>query len=151
MILLLLGKGTANQENCKIKQVLFSFPNCSIALNFLKKKGNGISIHRSVCPNVSELDERLIDVKWNENIDKKYLTNIVVHTLNIINNKNILIDIIARTSSSDITIQNINLINSNDDNMIEINVLVPNKEKLLKFMDSIKMLENVTSVERIIK
>ena len=114
-------------------------------------KGNGISIHRSVCPNVSELDERLIDVKWNDNIDKKYLTNIVVHTLNIVNNKNILIDIIARTSSSDITIQNINLINSNDDNMIEINVLVPNKEKLLKFMDSIKMLENVTSVERIIK
>ena len=116
-------------------------------------KGNGISIHRSICPNVSELDERLIDVRWNEDIDKKYSTNIIVHTLNIVNsnNKNILIDIIAKTSLTDIVIQNINLINTNDDNMIDITLLVPNKEKLLKFINSLEMLDNVTSVERLIK
>ena len=114
-------------------------------------KGNGISIHRSVCPNISDLDERLISVKWNDDIEKKYSTNILVHSLKDSNNKNILIDIIAKTSSSDIIIQNINLINSADDNMIDINVLVPNKEKLLKFINDIEMLESVTTVERLIK
>ena len=116
-------------------------------------KGNGISVHRSVCPNISELDERLIDVKWNDTIDKKYSTNILVHTLSInsYDSKNILIDIISKTSSSDIIIQNINLINTNDDNMIDVNLLVESKEKLLKFINDLEMLENVKSVERIIK
>ena len=115
-------------------------------------KGNGISIHRSVCPNISELDERLISVRWNDTIDKKYSTNLLVHALKDYgNNKNILIDIISKTSSSDIVIQNINMIDSNDDNMIDINVLVPNKEKLLKFIHDLEMIENIVSVERLIK
>ena len=114
-------------------------------------KGNGISVHRSVCPNVSELEERLIDVKWNNIIDKKYSTSILVHYLKDTTNKNILIDIIAKTSSSDIIIQNINLINTNEDNMIEIELLVSNKEKLFKFINTIEMIEDIISVERIIK
>ena len=114
-------------------------------------KGNGISVHRSVCPNVSELDERLIDVSWNESIDKKYSTNILVHSLKINNNKNILIDIISKTSSSDVIIQSINTIITEDDYMFDINLLVPNKEKLLKFINDLEMLENITTVERLIK
>ena len=115
-------------------------------------KGNGISIHRSVCPNISELDERLIDVRWNDIIEKKYSTNILVHTIKETSkNKNILIDIIAKTSSSEIMIQNINLINTSDDTMIDINVLVPNKEKLIKFINDIETLDSVISVERLIK
>ena len=114
-------------------------------------KGNGISIHRSVCPNISDLDERLIEVKWNETTDKKYSTDILVHILKDANSKDILIDIIAKTSLSDIIIQNINLINSSDDNMIDINVLVPNKEKLVKFINSVEELEDVINIERLIK
>jgi len=114
-------------------------------------KGNGISVHRSVCPNVSELDERLIDVSWNESIDKKYSTNILVHSLKINNNKNILIDIISKTSSSDVIIQSINTIITEDDYMFDINLLVPNKEKLLKFINDLEMLDKITTVERLIK
>ena len=115
-------------------------------------KGNGISIHRSVCPNISELDERLIGVKWNDKIDKKYLTDIIVHTLKINDlNKNVLIDIVAKTKNFDIIIQNINLINSVDDNKIEISLLTHNKSDLEKFMDAVKTIDNVTSVERLIK
>ena len=114
-------------------------------------KGNGISVHRSVCPNISELDERLIDVSWNENIEKKYSTSILVHSLKVSNNKNLLIDIISRTSSSDIIIQSINTIITEDDNMFNITLLVSNKEKLLKFINDLEMLEDVTRVERLIK
>ena len=114
-------------------------------------KGNGISVHRSVCPNISELDKRLIDVSWNEEIDKKYSTNILVHTLKISNNKNILIDIISKTSSSDVVIQSINTISTDDDYMFDITLLVPNKERLLKFINDLEMLDSITRVERIIK
>ena len=111
-------------------------------------KGNGITVHRSVCPNVSELEERLIDVRWNDEIDKNYSTNILVHTLD---NKNILIDIIAKTASSGIIVQSVNTVNSIDGYIFEMVLSVPNKEKLNKFINSLEMLENIIKVERIIK
>jgi len=111
-------------------------------------KGNGISVHRSVCPNVSDIEERLIDVKWNENISKKYSTNILVCASD---NRNVLIDIISKTSSSDIIVQSINTINTSEDYMFDIMVLVPNKEKLIKFINDLEMIENIIRVERLIK
>ena len=41
-------------------------------------KGNGINVHRAVCPNISELDERIIEVNWNTNITKQYSTNLLI-------------------------------------------------------------------------
>ena len=111
-------------------------------------KGNGISIHRCNCPNVNEIDERLIDVSWNPLIGKKYSTNILVQALN---NKNVLLDIIAKTSTSDIIVQSINTINNNDGFLYDIVVLVSNLEKLKKFMNDLEMMENIVHVERIIK
>ena len=110
-------------------------------------KGNGISVHRSVCPNISE-SERLIDVSWNNSISNKYSTNILI-TAN--NNKNVLVDVIAKTSSSDITIQSINTINTQGEFMFDIMVLVESKEKLLKFIRDVEMLPDIVRVERLIK
>ena len=50
-----------------------------------------------VCPNIRELDERIIDVKWNETIVKKYPTAILIDASN---NDNLLLNIIAKTSNS---------------------------------------------------
>lgn len=111
-------------------------------------KGNGISVHRMVCPNVSELEERIIDVRWNQVIAKKYPTNILVHALD---SKNILLDIISKTSNTDITVQSINTINSSDNFMYDITLLITDKDKLMKFMNDIKMISNIIDVERIIK
>ena len=111
-------------------------------------KGNGISIHRSICPNISDELERLIDVSWNSDIKNKYSTNILVHALN---NKNVLIDLISKTSSSDITVQSINTLDSKDEFLYEITILVENLEKLTKFINDLETLPNITFVERIIK
>ena len=111
-------------------------------------KGNGISVHRCICPNISEIEERLIDVSWNNVINKKYATNILVSALD---NKNVLIDIISKTSSSDIIIQSINTVNSTDNFMFDIVVLTPNLERLNKFINDIEMLDKIIRVERIIK
>jgi len=111
-------------------------------------KGNGITVHRSVCPNVSELEERIIDVSWNQTINKKYPTTILVHAHE---NKNILLDIISKTSNTDITIQSINSIASSDNYLYEIIVVVPNKERLIKFMNEINGINNIIDVERLVK
>ncbi len=111
-------------------------------------KGYGISVHRMVCPNVSELNERIIDVKWNKAIDKKYPTAILV---NANDNENLLLNIIAKTSNTSIAVQNINAINKSGDYLYEIIVLVNNKANIKKFIEDIKTIPSVMSVERIIK
>ena len=109
-------------------------------------KGNGITVHRMVCPNVSELNERLIDVKWNDT-NKKYPTSLLIKSLD----NNILMNIVAKTSNSDITIESIKSLSHGEDYIYQITILVENKERLIKYMNDLNMIPNVLSVERLIK
>ena len=111
-------------------------------------KGHGINVHRTICPNIAELEERIIEVKWNKTISKKYATNILI-TAKL--NNELLVKIINKTSNSDISIQSINTINSPGRFMFDINLLVDNKEKLDKFVTEISTIPEVINVERIIK
>lgn len=111
-------------------------------------KGRGINVHRTICPNIAELEERIIEVNWNENITKKYATNILITATE---NNNLLINIINKTSNADINIQSINTMNTSSRYMFDINLLVDNTEKLDKFINDIQSLNGVTNVERIIK
>lgn len=111
-------------------------------------KGNGITIHRSVCPNIEDLEERFIDVHWNENVHKKYPTSLLIRA---VDSRNILLDVIAKTSNTDNTIQSINTINSNDDYLYEVTILVSNKDKLEKYIHDLEMVPAIHSVERLIK
>lgn len=111
-------------------------------------KGYGISVHRLACPNVKDLEERTINVRWNEVINKKYPTNLIIKTLK---NDNLLLDIIAKTSNNNLTIQSIYNYNSKGDNTYDITVLVDNKENLKKFMAEVDSISSVTLCERHIK
>ena len=108
-------------------------------------KGHGITVHSSICPNISDLQQRFIEVNWNDNITKKYPTSLLIRA---INNKNVLMEIIAKTSNSDITVESIKTISSSDDCLYDITILVENKEKLNKYINDLEMLSNILSVER---
>ena len=110
-------------------------------------KGYGITVHRMVCPNVSNLDERLIEVKWNTDTSK-LPTNILVRSNS---DNNSLINIISKAANNDIPVRRFNSHRSKEDDAIEMTVLVNNKEQLLKLMNDIKMIPEVTDVERLIK
>lgn len=110
--------------------------------------GHGINIHRVICPNVLDIKERLIDVKWNNETTKKYSTNILVSTSD---NKEMLFNIISKTANSNIVVQNINTINSENEYIIDVNVSVYNSDDLNKFMIDIKNIPNVKNVKRIVK
>ncbi|HPF83281.1 MAG TPA: bifunctional (p)ppGpp synthetase/guanosine-3',5'-bis(diphosphate) 3'-pyrophosphohydrolase, partial [Bacilli bacterium] len=95
-------------------------------------KGNGITVHRINCPNISDLEERIISVRWNNNIEKNYPTTILVHATE---NQNVLLAVISKTSNTNISVQSINTINSKEDFLFEITILVSSKEKLDKFIN----------------
>ena len=101
-----------------------------------------------VCPNVESLNERIIDVHWNNKISKKYPTTILVHASE---EKNVLMDIIAKTSNSDINVESIKNIQTSDNHLYHITVLVDSKEKLTKFINDVNSIPNILDVERLIK
>ena len=109
-------------------------------------KGSGITVHRSNCKNVIDLDERLVNVKWNENVSKKYLTDIIVYT----NTDDNLLDIIARASTNNVIIDSISTINKSEYKVYNMTVLVENKEKLDKYIIDLNNLKFVKNVERYI-
>lgn len=108
-------------------------------------RGNGIIVHNENCHNISSLEDRLIPVKWNENIVKKFKTN-----LNIFTSKkdNLLIDIISKTSNENITITKVNTINKNDYNLYELTLEVFDLDTLNKYMIDLKQNKEIIKVER---
>ena len=66
-------------------------------------------------------------------------------------NKNILFDIIAKTTNRNINVESINNIKSSDTYTCEITVSVDDLEQLNKFMLDLESIPNVISVERLIK
>ena len=101
-----------------------------------------------VCPNIESLNERIIDVRWNDKVTKKYPTTILVHASD---EKNVLMDIIAKTSNTDISVESIKNIHTSDNHLYHITVLVDSKERLTKFMNDVSTIPNILDVERLIK
>lgn len=110
-------------------------------------KGYGISIHRMACPNVSDLEDRTIDVKWND-LNKKYSTGVLIRTEK---SENILLEIVSKASNNNINIQSINTINNEDDIVFDLLVLVDGIERLSKFINDVRIMPKVIEAERKIK
>ena len=106
-------------------------------------KGNGISIHRDNCPNIKDTEERIINVCWNEQTTKKYPVDLLITTNN---NKNILLDIISKTTNNNITVNSVNTLNENT--RYKINISVENKANLEKFISDLKNIQNIINIER---
>ena len=87
---------------------------------------------------------RIINVKWNYVINKKYPTDVIIYTKDDDN----LVDLVTKASSNNVQIQNISAYNSGNDKIYTITVLVASLENLNKFMNDINNLKFVKSVER---
>lgn len=107
-------------------------------------KGAGITVHRSNCKNIMDLDERLINVKWNDNLNKKYPTDLLIYT----NEDDILLDIITKASSNDVVIDSIFTLNKSSLKVLSVTVLVKNIEVLDKFCKDLYNIGSVVKIER---
>ena len=106
-------------------------------------RGSGVTIHRTTCKNILDIDERLINVKWNETT-KKYPADILVYTTTYDN----LLDIITKATTLNIIIDSIATINRSDHKVYRMTVLVENKDKLDKFINDLLNLNFIKKVER---
>ncbi len=111
-------------------------------------KGKGITVHREECHNISNLEERIIEVNWNPNINKKWPTNLMVEATK---KDNLLLELIAKTAHTNVSIQSVNTISNNDFIIYDLIVSVEDTEKLNKYINDIKQLPEIHKVERVIK
>lgn len=113
-------------------------------------KGNGITVHRNICPNIQELEERIIDVSWNNNNikEKKYNAEVIITA---IDEKDVLLNIVAKTSNNNINILNITTQHQNDNYIFDITIQVNDLECLNKLINDLSNISNIKSVERAIK
>ena len=109
-------------------------------------KGYGVKIHSVNCPNIDLESERIIEAAWEENIDSRYTAKLKVYIEDI---GDILLNIITLSTKSEIIIDSINLINRNKELFYDISCKVKNIESLNNFIDDIKTIRSVKSVERI--
>lgn len=111
-------------------------------------KGQGITVHKKDCVNIKDTKERLIDVEWNkEKVDetKFYVSKITVYTNGIENN---VLDIVTKATLRNININSINEINKNDKICYDLILKVKNKTDLDNFIEDLRTLKFVTSINR---
>ena len=109
-------------------------------------RGNGIVVHVKDCHNLKFADNRILNVKWNENIDKKFKA--VVNIIGI-KKDSLLLDIITKTSSSNINILKVNTISNTQNNIYELTIEVKDINELNKYMIDIKQNSDIIKVERV--
>lgn len=107
-------------------------------------KGSGITVHRSNCKNIIDLDERLINVKWNDSVSKKFPTDLLIYTTTEDN----LLNIITTASAHNILIETISTITKSEFKIYSLTIMVENKDILEKFMRDLNNLKFVNKVER---
>ena len=109
-------------------------------------RGQGVIVHHKDCKNMKHDTERIIDVKWNENTNRKYetLVNIIA-----INKENTLVDIINTASSNNISVSKVNTVYNQDTNTYELTIKVSDLDTLNRFFINLKRNSDIKSVERV--
>ncbi len=108
-------------------------------------RGNGIIVHIKDCRNVKNMNNRLINVSWNDNIDSKFQTRIKVYADK---KENLLLDIITKISNLDINILNVNTIYEIDSVVYDLVINVNDLDNLNKCLVVLKQIPNIITVKR---
>ncbi len=106
-------------------------------------KGEGISVHKSNCPNILNESKRLIKVEWNEKTNNEYMTHLALQ----VSNSNFLMDLITEATKEGIHI--VEMHNKDIDNGMICNLIikVKNKEELSHLKNSLSKYKNIKVME----
>lgn len=110
-------------------------------------KGQGVTIHKKDCKNISTSKERLIDVKWNLNPEEqiKFNTSLVIKTNTETNN---ILEILTKASLNNVSVSSIKEYESNCLLDYELHLKVSNVDELNKYIKDLNNLKYVTEVIR---
>ena len=113
-------------------------------------KGNGITVHRINCPNVSGLTSRLIDVHWKENLGiKSYPVDISIECLD---RQNLVADILNTFNSNKIKCTEMTAKMHPDSSHATVfaQIYVSDANVLSHIVDVLKSMKDVYEVKRVI-
>ena len=111
-------------------------------------KGNGISVHRMTCHNLEMLEDRTVNVSWNTNVNKRYMTTLLVTTES---EKNHMLDLIQAISNMNVNVDGITTISKGDTTIYQINCYVTGLDQLDKLIMNIEKNNYVIKLERAMK
>ena len=111
-------------------------------------KGNGISIHRVNCHNMETIENRIVDVKWNNNTNKKYLCELLIHSNTLDDH---IVDIIQRVTKPDVTIDGIKTMSKTNVIVYNLSLYVRSVEQLNILIFNLEKEPYITNVERVFK
>ena len=109
-------------------------------------KTNGISVHRISCPNIDLIDDKIVEVSWNNETKNKYLSELIVYTNS---GNNIMLDLVQTIINNNMQPDNVNIINKTDKITYSVIVQVNNIEELEKLKTDFMKIKGVTDIERV--
>lgn len=111
-------------------------------------KGNGISVHRINCHNLEMLEDRTLEVCWGNNINKRYLTSLLVYTND---SSNHMLDLMQAISMLNVSVDEIKTINRGDNAKYEVGCYVTGLEQLNKVIMTLTKSSYVERIERVMR
>lgn len=113
-------------------------------------KGNGISVHRRNCHNISMLENRILSISWNQEskLDKRYLTLLLIYS-NTHENK--MAELVQKTSMLNINIDSIKMANKSKEIVYELGVYVKGIEHFNKLVLELEKQTYIDKVERLMR
>ena len=111
-------------------------------------RGNGVIVHNKNCHNIKDIDERLIDVTWNNDVSTKFQTTLRIYAQK---RDNLLLDIVTKTSGLNINVIKVDNKDSDNDSVYKITLEVEDVDKLNKYITSLNQISEITKVERILR
>ena len=124
--------------------ILYSLAKCckpvkgDLIVGFITK-GEGVTIHKKTCQNISGAKDRLIKVEWNNNANNTYLTDISL----LVNNQNFLMDLITESTKEKIQIIEMHNKETIDGTICDLTIKVKDKEEFEKFKNSLAKYKNI--------
>ena len=111
-------------------------------------KANGISIHRSDCPNIKNIHnkDKLVDVKWNDTNYNKYQVGLYIETFT---RQGSLLEILKPFYDLNIPIISSSSKTVNDNDIFTVDCEVKNLELLQQLVKEIYKVPEVLKVNRI--
>jgi len=114
-------------------------------------KGRGVTVHRHNCPNLSEEDHaRLLDVEWVESLNaRRYSVTLQIHAFD---RELLLQNVLLTLSESRVEIKKLNSESKADKTcVITIGIYVKNVSECDYMIKKLRQIQDVYSVERIVK
>lgn len=108
-------------------------------------KGEGVSVHKKTCPNISDKTERLIDVAWNNKEESLFNANLTIKTNSM---QNHILEIVTAASVKNVSINSIKEYENKEMLDYQVSIRVSNKDKLEQFIEEILKLNFVMEVTK---